>query len=341
VAVHINRQKIVDFFRKLVSSFKLPSFSFSKKDENGASSKEEILYILPNATEKSPSTKKSTLSISNLPVSTIYQTSLIVPKDVPLEDVAILYEEEALTDLALSPENQYILKVEKTDGDLGGSYEYNTLVARVSDIEALYEVADVECLDMLIPTPYLLESLYDDNLLSQMGKSVIIYMDKNEVFGALYSDGKLVLFKKLGKGLEEALEVFNEFSPEAIDKDRLLKLIALGDDDIFAAPLKKVYSLFAEEIDDFLIYAKRVQRISDFGTLYIESLYGVNSYFLDFIAGNYGYECKRFEFREGLIEQKAIGIIKAVALKWALVNFSKKVWCNFTIFERQHRKNNR
>jgi len=321
--VHIDRQKTIDYVKKIFS-----------KSEDSFSNNDGIAYIEPNSTQKSNSLK-SDFIVSNLPVSYIFQTTLIVPKDVLLDDVPLLYEEEVLTDLALSPEDQYILKVEKTDGDLGRSYEYNTLVARTSDIEKLYEIADMNHLDLLVPTPYLFESLYDDNLLTKLGKSVIIYIDKNEVFGALYSDGKLALFKKLGSGLDEMVEAFNELSPEIIDKDKLLELIGKGGDEVLAAPLKKVYSLFAEEINDFLIYAKRVQKISDFGTLYIESLYGVNSYFLDFIAGNYGYECKRFEFREGLIEQKAIGIIKAVALKWALVNFSKKVWCNFTIFERQ------
>lgn len=276
----------------------------------------------------SQSYSKNAVYVSRLPVSALYQTTLVVPKDVPLEDVPSIYEEEALNDLALDTNSEYVMRVRKSDSDLGGSVEYEAFLAPVAKIDEIFEGCEAQHIDYLIPTPYIFESLFELGHIQKSAIKVIFFVDSYELFGALYKDGKLVFFRTLSKSLDDLTTFFNESSPEEIDKNRLLELLKEPSPE-FQSALKRVYGIIAEDIDDFLTYIKRTQRINDFGAICLDSERGLGVDIYEYIAGNYGYECRAFEFRGVLAGE----LIPCAALRYIDVTHGQ-LWQNFTVFEK-------
>jgi len=315
------KQKLFDLLKK--------GYSSDKNDGNFYIKPEACSFYGNNGIPKqSQEYLKDATYVSNLPVSALYQTTLVVPKDVLIEDIPSIYEEEALNDLALDTNVEYVMKVKKTDSDLGGSVEYDALLAPVSKIDALFEPCDSKHIDYLIPTPYIFESLFELGHIQKSAIKVIFFIDAHEIFGALYKDGKLSFFRSLNKSLDDLVVYFNESSPEEIDKTKLLELLKDPKPE-FQSALKRVYGIISDECDDFLTYVKRTQRINDFGAVCLDSENGISTDLYDYMTENYGYEFRAFEFRNSLQGE----LIPCAALRYIEVMHGQ-IWQNFTIFEK-------
>lgn len=285
-----------------------------------------------SATEKTTVYDKNSTYISNLPVADIFQTSILASNDIPENEVALIYEEEILEDLGLPMDKEYIIKAKDLQTVSGSSKEYAISVIEKSLIEQMLSACStLKHLDFLIPTPCLYESLFKTSVIEPNGDTVVIYIGKHESFGALFREGRLSYYKNLEYTFDKLLPLFNESSPEEVDRKQLFTILAQEEaEPQFESPIRRLYSLLAEDIEDFLVYIKRLYQISDLKHVYFDNAYGFSSGIYTYLKASYDITCQNFSFRSAIGADKD-DMIKILCLYFVESAKAGDTWCNYTV----------
>lgn len=279
--------------------------------------------------------EKDAIYIVNLPITGIYQTSIVVPEDVPADEVALMYEEEVLEDLGLPMDKEYIMKVRDLETSPSGSREYGVSIIEKSIIEKMFvSCGALKHLDFLIPTPYLYETLFKNAVIDPHGHKVIIYIGRTESFGALFKNGELIYYKTMDVNFQQLLPKFNESSPEELNSKQLFEILSQeGKGTQFESALRRVYAIISEEVDDLIVYVKRLYQLQELDAVYLDNAYGFAPAIYEYLSASYGILCKNFSFRETLGTDEG-DMVKALAIHFAEVNKTSPVWNNYTIMSK-------
>lgn len=281
-----------------------------------------------------PEYSRDNFYIGNIPARKINQTTIVVPKEIDSSEVAVAYEDDIVEDLAIDIEKEYIIRVEKSDVDMGSSTdEYLVYVLEHECLERLYgSCSSTNHIDVLVPTPVLFQALLDVGLVEPKGVNLFFWYEEDECFASVYSDGKFLGYRLLKHSLDEIVEFFNESSPSLIGREQLIELLSKDDIDAeFESALKRVYGVIAEDIDDSILFFRRIYHFDEYKNAYLDSRRGFGALLYEYLEANYGRKIEEFSFLESIGASSKSETIQALGHFYAQSgNIDENL--NFTIF---------
>ncbi|MFW6307115.1 MAG: hypothetical protein ACOC08_00570 [Campylobacterales bacterium] len=316
--------------------------SFDLKKYLKKSHKAQNIYIEPkscneyaqDSTLPLPQYSRDNFYIGNIPARKINQSTIVVPNEIDPSEVAVAYEDDIVEDLAIDIEKEYIIRVEKSDVDMGSSTdEYLVYVLEHECLERLYgSCSSTNHIDVIVPTPILFKPLLDVGLVEPKGVNLFFWYEEDECFASVYSDGRFLGYRLLKHSLDELLELFNESSPSLINKEQLLELLSKEDIDAdFESALKRVYSVIAEDIDDSILFFRRIYHFDEYKNAYVDSKSGFGTLLYEYLEASYGRKSEEFSFLESIGARSKSESIQALGLFYAQSgNIDENL--NFTIF---------
>ncbi|MFP4486587.1 MAG: coiled-coil domain-containing protein [Campylobacterales bacterium] len=316
--------------------------SFDLKKYLKKSHKAQNIYIEPkscneyaqDSTLPLPQYSRDNFYIGNIPARKINQSTIVVPNEIDPSEVAVAYEDDIVEDLAIDIEKEYIIRVEKSDVDMGSSTdEYLVYVLEHECLERLYgSCSSTNHIDVIVPTPILFKPLLDVGLVEPKGVNLFFWYEEDECFASVYSDGRFLGYRLLKHSLDELLELFNESSPSLINKEQLLELLSKEDIDAdFESALKRVYSVIAEDIDDSILFFRRIYHFDEYKNAYVDSKSGFGTLLYEYLEASYGRKSEEFSFLESIGASSKSETIQALGLFYAQSgNIDENL--NFTIF---------
>ncbi|WP_201353105.1 hypothetical protein [Hydrogenimonas urashimensis] len=267
--------------------------------------KKEYYQFQNNALQK---IEKLTYDKKNFVVSTLdakdFISSLIeISVNIPPEDLQDAIELKAYDDLGLDQAVEYVIRfVEAPERKTDKLRYFHVFVA---EPEVLHETFDpireqVKYIDYIYPKPYLIQNIYEKEILDAFGVHGFLYFQKEDAFLALFKDGEYLYSKSLKYSFENIYERFCELYGERVDEEAFYDMLqneGLKTSNFdYQDQLMKLFSEIFLYVNDILIYAKRAFDIEKIDMFYAGSesgpILGLNEYAHTYL----GIESNDFDF---------------------------------------------
>lgn len=291
---------------------------------------------------KGPQYNKDQFIISYLNTQGYINSHIEVSRNIPEEDLfdAInnkIYDELAL-DQALEYQIQYIETFNNKDYE---NRHFQVFVVDPSIIQKTYEeaVEKLKYIDVIIPTPLLIKSLYSKNIIQNGGVHCFIYFEENDSFITIYNEKEFVYTKSLKYSLLQMHEKFCEIYGEKVEYKDFVKVFSDGDlknaENIYKNAILKLYKEVFANINDILTYAKRAFEIEKIEHIYIGSQISTVSILGEIAEVELKIEASDFQFDYGFERtNNHINQIHALMHIYTTLKKNERYECNFTIFHR-------
>lgn len=291
---------------------------------------------------KSPEYDKNQFIISYLNTQGYINSHIEISKNIPQEDLfdAInnkIYDELAL-DQAIEYQIQYIETFNNKDH---ANRHFHVFIAEPSTITKTYHevVEKVKYIDVIIPTPLLIKSLYSKEIIQNGGVHCFIYFEENDSFITIYNEKEFVYTKSLKYSLLQMHEKFCELYGERVDYHDFIKILSndnLKDsENNYKNFILKLYKEIFANINDILTYAKRAFDIEKIEHVYVGSQISTVSILDEIAEVELGIKANNFKFDYGFeSSNKYIDQIHALMHIYTTLSEDERYDCNFTIFHR-------
>ena len=291
--------------------------------------------------KKSPHYDKSQFAISYLNTKGYINSHIEISKNIPDEDLfdAInvkIYDELAL-DQAIEYQIQYIETFNIQDNE---NRHFHIFIADPSVISETYqEVVDkIKYLDIIIPTPLLIKSLYTKEIIQESGVHCFIYFEEEDSFITIYNEQEFVYTKSLKFSLLQMHEKFCEIYGERVEYDDFIKILfqenlkdAQND---YKSYILKLYKELFININEILTYAKRAFDIEKIEHIYIGSQIASSSVLDEIAEVELSIRTSGFDFDYGFENSEPVDTIHTLMQLYTTIEEHERYECNFTIFHR-------
>ncbi|BBG65689.1 hypothetical protein NNO_0986 [Hydrogenimonas sp.] len=169
----------------------------------------------------------------NFVVSTIDSKDFIssiveVSVNIPPEDIQDAIELKAYDDLGLDQAVEYIIRYIEIPGRK--TDKMRSFHVFVAEPEVVHEVFNpvreqVKYIDCIYPKPYLIQNLYEKEILEAYGVQGYLYFQKEDAFLALFKDGEYIYSKSLKYSFENIYERFCELYGERVDEAAFYEML--------------------------------------------------------------------------------------------------------------------
>jgi hypothetical protein len=196
---------------------------------------------------------------------------------------------KAYDELGLDPEKEYTIAHQKASSD-ENSGVYNLFITEPEKVESTVAstLEKTTYIDLLVPAPLLYKTLYTNEKLEPVEAHCFIYFTMTDAFVTIYNDGEFLYSKSLEFSLEQIYEKYCAMIGERVDKKEFFDTLESeglkAADSSYQQNLTKLFSEIFLQINDILIYVKRVYRIDTVQRLFLGS---INSPIIG--LGDYGY----------------------------------------------------
>lgn len=291
---------------------------------------------------KSPIYDKNQFTISYLNTQGYINSHIEISKNIPDEDlfdaISIKIYDELALDQAIEYQIQYIEVFNFKDTD---NRHFQIFIADPSTVQTTYKniVDKLQFLDVIIPTPLLIKSLYAKDILQENGVDCFIYFEEHDSFITFYSDAEFVYTKSLKFSFPQLHERFCELCGEKVEYTDFFKILS-GDslkdaDNNYKSFVFKLYKEIFANISDIFTYVKRAVELEKIDHIYIGSQ-GSSITALDEIAEvELGIKTSNFAFNYGFEgSESKVEDIHALMQLYTSVEKSRRYECNFSTFHR-------
>lgn len=205
-------------------------------------------------------------------------------------------------------------------------------------------IEKVKYIDYIIPSPLLLKSLYDKEILTQSGVvDCFIYFQENDTFIAIYKDKNFIYSKSINYSLLQMYERFCEIYAQNIEYEEFINFLSDEDLKVSNSPYKaaiiKLYKEIFANINDILTYVKRALEIDKIDSIYIDTeLPSITK--LDEIAEvELSIKSSSFNFNYGFQsnDNRHVDYIHYLMQIYTTVSTAQRYECNFTAYHRPPR----
>lgn len=290
----------------------------------------------------SPSFAKEQYVVSFLNTKGFISALIGISKNVPDDDIYDALENKVYEELALDMAVEYQINYIEAPDRLSESERFfHVFVVDPLTLEQEFSstVETIKYIDLIVPIPLYLKSLYTKEIIESNGAHSFIYFQENDAFFTVYNEHNFVYTKSLKFSLKQMHERFCELLGEPIDLATFENALSLhGFNQNNPEYQKNLLKLFGEiflHINDVITYAKRAFEIKQFETIYISSAVGsING--LDEYAQTYlGLKTLPFDFDYGLnTKDKSIDQIHQLMHVYARLDSDERYECNFTTYHR-------
>lgn len=215
--------------------------------------------------------------------------SLDIGYDVDDEEIEDTIYMKAYEELGLDEEKEYTIHHQKASSDNNSSI-YNIFISEPETISSdLSEIeSEVKYIDLLIPSPLLFTTLYNNNVLEKSDAHCYVYFTMTDTFVTVYKDGEFIYSKSIEFSLEQIYDKYCALVGEKIDKDEFFEVLESEGlkttNSVYQQNLMKLFGEVFLQINDIVIYTKRAFNIPHITKLFLGS---VKSPIIG--LGEYGY----------------------------------------------------
>ncbi|BDY11993.1 hypothetical protein [Hydrogenimonas cancrithermarum] len=246
---------------------------------------------------------KRNFVISTLDSKDFISSIIEISVNIPPEDLQDAIELKAYDDLGLDQAVEYIIRYIEIPGQK--TEKMRSFHVFVAEPEVVQDVFDpirqqVKYIDYIYPKPYLIQNIYERNILESYGVHGYLYFQKEDAFLALFRDGEYLYSKSLKYSFENIYERFCELHGERVDEEAFYDMLqneGLKTSNFdYQDHLMKLFSEIFLYVNDILIYAKRAFEIEKIDMFYTGSetgpVLGLNEYAHTYL----GIESSDFDF---------------------------------------------
>ena len=246
---------------------------------------------------------KKNFVVSTLDSKDFISSIVEISVNIPPEDLQDAIELKAYDDLGLDQAVEYIIRYIEIPGRKTDKLRYFHVF--VAEPEVIHEVFDpvrqeVKYIDYIYPKPFLIQNVYEKDILEAYGVHGYLYFQKEDAFLALFKDGEYIYSKSLKYSFENIYERFCELYGERVDEAPFYEMLqneGLKTSNFdYQDHLMKLFSEIFLYVNDILIYAKRAFEIEKIDMFYTGSesgpVLGLNEYAHTYL----GIEASDFDF---------------------------------------------
>ncbi|MDY0117229.1 MAG: hypothetical protein RBR59_06620 [Sulfurimonadaceae bacterium] len=291
---------------------------------------------------KSAEYRKEQFAISYLNSQGFINSQISISKNIPEEDLfdAInnkIYDELGL-DQAVTYQIQFIESVKTLDES---NRTFNVFIVDPSSLEETYNdvVKKIKYIDIIIPTPLLIKSLYSKSIIESMGVHCFVYFQENDASVTVYDEHEFVFTKSIKYSIKQMHERFCEIHGERIDYIDFIDFLTLESlkDTLseYKPSLIKLYKEIFSNINDILTYVKRAFEIEKIETVYIGSQLELATLLDEMAEVELKIKSEDFDFKCGYTSELThVDQLHALMHLYTTIDENEKYLCNFTIYHR-------
>ncbi|MBU1659023.1 hypothetical protein KKG72_08240 [bacterium] len=290
----------------------------------------------------SPQYSKDQFAISYLNTKGFINSQITITKNIPQEDLYDAIFNKVYDDLALDQAITYQIQFIETFNNLDeNNRHFHVFIVDPITIDEVFNetVNKIKYLDIIIPSPLLLKSLYSREIIDNNGVHCFVYFQENDTFISVYSEQEFLYTKSIKYSLIQMHERFCEIYGERIEyKDFIHFLSTHNLKDTLSDYKETVIKLYKEifaNINDILTYVKRAYNIPKLDHLYIGMQISTVTKLDEMAEVELNLKCSNFEFDYGFESHSAyIDQLHALMHIYASLPETEKYKCNFTTFIR-------
>lgn len=292
--------------------------------------------------EKSAAYSKEQLVISYLNTKDFINAQVEISKNIPEEDLYDALSNKAYDELALDQAVEYKIQYVETFDSLDEeNRHFHVFIVDPLDITNTFSsvVEKIKYIDVIIPVPLLMKSLYAKEIVSDSGVHCYIYFQENDAFLTVYSEKEFIYTKSLKYSFIDIHERFCELYGERVDYDEFIKFFtqtSLKDTESeYKSYIIKLYKELFANINDILTYTKRAFEIDKIDRIYIGSQTQTVTQLHEMIEAELNIPASQFNFDYGLENNdQYIDQLHALMHLYANLPNEEKYKCNFTEYKR-------
>ena len=292
--------------------------------------------------ETSPEFKKDQYAISFLNTKSFINAKIDISKNIPEEDLydAInnkVYDELAL-DQALTYQIKYIETFDNLDED---NRHFHVFVVDPSTLKETFStfVDKIKYIDIIIPVPLLIKSLYSKDIIQDGGMHCFIYFQENDAFVTLYNEKEFIYTKSINHSYIQMHERFCELYGEQIEYNEFIDFLRNENLKTTTSEYKeciiKLYKEIFANINDILTYVKRAFEIVNIQKVYIGNQISTITKLDEMAEVELNVRATNFEFDYGFQNNTTnIDQLHALMHIYTSLDDIDKYDCNFTAYFR-------
>ena len=299
-----------------------------------------VSSFLTNTT--SPEFSKDQFAISYINTKGFINAQIEISKNIPEEDLYDAINSKAYDELALDQAVSYHIQFIETfqNMDEDNRHFHVFIVDPLKLNETFLEAIDkVKYLDVIVPVPLLLKSLYSKEIIEHSAAHCFIYFQENDAFITIYNDKEFVYTKSIKYSFIEMHERFCELYGERVEYKSFLKFysrqnLKTTEDDYKKYFIRLYKELFAN-INDILTYTKRAYDIEKFEHVYVGSQIDTVTKLDEMLEVELSVKSSEFDFDYGFeSDSDYVDQLHALMHIYTTIPEDDKYECNFSLYHR-------
>jgi hypothetical protein len=293
-------------------------------------------------TEK-PSYAKDQFVISYINGRDFITAQIEISKNIPQEDLHDAITSKAYDELALDQAIEYTIHFIETFDILDeDNRHFHVFIVDPGDLKERFSsvVEKVKYIDVIIPAPLLLKTLYTKELIENNGVHCFIYIQEHDTSLTIYRNQDFVYTKSLKFSLLDMHERFCDLYGERVPYDEFLHFYQNANLKTTESEYKKyfikLYKELISNVNDILTYAKRAFEIETFEHIYVGSQEETQTQIYELLEVELNIHASEFNFDYGFetAEGSYIDQMHSLMQVYTLLPADEKYECNFTIYKR-------
>ena len=295
--------------------------------------------------EKSPEYSKEQLAIAYLNTKEFINAQIEISKNIPDEDLYDALSNKVYDELALDQAVEYRIQYIETFDSLDEeNRHFHVFIVDPLDIANTFTnvVEKIKYIDVVIPVPLLIKSLYSKEIIDSSGIHCFIYFQENDAFLTMYSEKEFLYTKSIKYSFIDIHERFCELYGERVDYDDFIKFFTQENlkesDSIYKSYIIKLYKELFANINDILTYTKRAFEIDKVDHIYIGSQISTVTQLHEMIEAEINIPSSQFNFDYGFENNDTyVDQLHALMHLYSHISNEDKYKCNFTTYKRPPR----
>jgi len=179
---------------------------------------------------KTPEFSKDQFIISYLNTKEFITAQIEISKNIPEEDLFDAINNKAYDELALDQAVEYKIQYIETFDNLDEeNRHFHLFIVDPLDITNTFSdsVEKLKYIDVIIPVPLLIKSIYARDIIESNGVHCFIYIQEDDAFITIYKNQEFVYTKSIKYSLMDMHEKFCELYGERVDYDDFLNFFSI------------------------------------------------------------------------------------------------------------------
>jgi len=289
-----------------------------------------------------PEFSKNQFVISYINTKEFINAQIEISKNIPQEDLFDAITNKAYDELALDQAVEYKIQYIETFNTLDEENRYfHVFIVDPLDITNTFlkVVEKVKYIDVIIPSPLLIKSLYTKEIIDSSGVHCFIYIQENDTFLTIYENKEFIYTKSLKYSFLEMHERFCELYGERIEYGTFIHFFSQENLKETTSEYKeffiRLYKEIFANINDILTYARRAFEIEKFEHVYIGAGLPTVTKLYEMLEVELNIKSSEFEFDYGFeTENSYVDQLHALMHLYTILPKDEKYKCNFTQYRR-------